>query len=115
MVRVSKRLLLGFGTMPAPKSAAPAHQRIVLTTTSLRNVILANSSDLIYYEIITPRWARGTTTISRLDPNTRQYDIIGEMKNDDSGNAAEVRLYGGASRPVQEFLEAARKGANGMK
>ena len=70
---------------------------------------------MVYYEVITPKWARGTTTISRLDPNTRQYDIIGEMKNDDAGHAAEVRLYGGALQPAQDFLKVVRKGADGMK
>ncbi|KAI0699658.1 hypothetical protein BC835DRAFT_522178 [Cytidiella melzeri] len=87
--------------MPAP----PQPQKIMLTTTSLRNVVLSNQSDVIYYEVITPKWAQGVTTISRLDPNTRQYDVIGEMKNDLRGNASEVKLYGGALQPVAKFLE----------
>ncbi|KAI0345013.1 hypothetical protein BDW22DRAFT_988143 [Trametopsis cervina] len=98
--------------MPSTK----AHpQRLTLTTTSLRNVVLSNSSDVLYYEVVTPRWARGTTTVSRLDPNTRQYDVVGELTNDERGHAAQVRVYGGASTPVQEFLEAGGKGADGMR
>lgn len=90
--------------MPVHKPQTPQPQRINLTTTSLRNVILSNKSDVIYYEVITPKWARGVTTISRLDPNTRQYDVVGEMKNDEKGHAAEVKLWGGALQPVGEFL-----------
>ncbi len=88
-----------------PSSSGPKRQKLVLTTTSLRNVVVSNASDVIYYEIVTPKWARGNTTISRMDPNTRQFDIIAEMKNDDKGKAAEVRLYGGALKPAGEFLE----------
>lgn len=90
--------------MLAPMKAPP-RQRISLTTTSLRNVILSNKTDVIYYEVVTPKWARDRTTISRLDPNTRQFDIIGEMKNNGDGKAEEVRLYGGALTPAQRFLE----------
>ena len=83
-----------------------------MTTTSLRNVILSNKSDVIYYEIITPKWAQSVTTISRLDPNTKQYDVVGEMKNDNKGHATEVKLYGGVLQPVGKFLE---KDATGTK
>ena len=85
--------------------AAKQWQRLVLTTTSLRNVVLANKSDVIYYEIITPRWARESTTISRLDPNTHQFDIIGEIRNDVHGKASEVSLYGAAPKAVREWLK----------
>lgn len=91
-------------TIPAKSHKAP-HQRLLLTTTSLRNVVIANKTDVVYYEVVTPKWARGRTTVSRLDPNTRQFDIIGEVKNDDSGKAEEVSLYGGAMTPAGRFLE----------
>ena len=90
--------------MSTSKTQAAQPQRISLTTTSLRNVIFSNKSDVIYYDVITPKWASGMTTISRLDPNTRQYDVVGEMKNDSKGHAAEVKLWGGASQPVEQFL-----------
>ncbi|KAF7799688.1 hypothetical protein EIP86_010930 [Pleurotus ostreatoroseus] len=100
------------GALPSYKASAASSsgarakwQKLVLTTTSLRNVVLANASDVIYYEVVTPKWARGSTTISRLDPNTHQFDIIGEMHNDEQGKAAQVRLYGGALKSVKEFLQ----------
>ena len=61
---------------------------------ALRNVVLANKSDVIYYEVVTPKWARDRTTVSRLDPNTRQFDIVGEMKNDERGKRGEVSRIG---------------------
>lgn len=79
-------------------------QRLTLTTTSLHNVVISNSSDVIYYEIVTPKWERRLTKISRLDPNTRQFDFVGELQNKDDKPVA-VRLYGGSSRSTKEFLK----------
>lgn len=101
--------------MPAQKPAAPQKQRLSLTTTSLRNVIVSNKNDVIYYEIVTPKWARERTTISRLDPNTRQFDIVAEMHNDDHGKAEDVVLYGATPRPVTQFLEGQDTDGSGAK
>lgn len=78
-------------------------QKLTLTTTSLHNVVIANSSDAIYYEIVTPKWERCITRINKLDPNMREFDLIGELKNEDDKPVA-VRIYGGEFRPVDEFL-----------
>lgn len=80
-----------------------SRQKLVLTTTSLHNVVIANSSDVIYYEVVTPKWERHLTKISRLDPNTRQFDLIGELQNEDDRPVA-MRLYGGAFRSTWDFL-----------
>jgi hypothetical protein len=87
------------------RSKAAAAQRLMLTTTSLRNLVVSNKSDVIYYEIVTPRWARDRTTVSRLDPNTRQFDIVGEVRNTTDGKPAEVGLYGAATTPASRFLD----------
>lgn len=79
-------------------------QKLVLTTTSLHNVVISNASDVIYYEVITPKWERNLTRISRLDPNTQQFDLIGELKNEDD-RPVEMRMYGGAFRSTGEFLK----------
>ncbi|KAI0648393.1 hypothetical protein C8Q79DRAFT_1008720 [Trametes meyenii] len=107
--------------------------RLVLTTTSLRNVVLANSTDVLYYEVVTPGWERHLTRISRLDPNTRCFDPVVELVNgrghqvgmrddeehrdeerstrrqEDSESTKRVvslRFYGGGElRPVEEFLQ----------
>ncbi|KAI0823913.1 hypothetical protein BC628DRAFT_1323970 [Trametes gibbosa] len=55
--------------------------RLVLTTTSLRNVVLANATDVLYYEVVTPRWERHLTRVSRLDVNTRCFDLVAELVN----------------------------------
>ncbi|KAI0792684.1 hypothetical protein C8Q75DRAFT_750891 [Abortiporus biennis] len=80
-------------------------QKLVLTTTSLHNVVISNSSDVIYYEIVTPKWEKHTTKISRLDPNTRQFDLIGELQNDEESKPVSMRLYGGVFKPETEFLK----------
>ncbi|THH20037.1 hypothetical protein EW146_g1225 [Bondarzewia mesenterica] len=80
-----------------------ATQKLVLTTTSLHNLVIANSSDMIYYEIVTPKWERGLTRINKLDPNVREFDMIGELRNDNDKPVA-VRIYGGEFKPVEEFL-----------
>lgn len=78
-------------------------QKLFLTTTSLHNVVISNKSDVIYYEIITPKWERHLTKISRLDPNTRQFDLIGELQNEDD-KPVTMRLYGGAFKNADDFL-----------
>ncbi|KAI0689034.1 hypothetical protein C8T65DRAFT_546062, partial [Cerioporus squamosus] len=53
--------------------------KLVLTTTSLRNVVLANASDVLYYEVVTPVWERHRTCISRLDVKTQGFHVVAEM------------------------------------
>ena len=78
-------------------------QKLILTTTSLHNVVIANASDVIYYEVVTPKWAKHLTKVSRLDPNTRQFDLVGELQNEDD-RPVMMRLYGEAFRSTSEFL-----------
>lgn len=78
-------------------------QRLALTTTSLHNVVISNASDDIYYEVVTPKWAPETTKISRLDPETREFLVVGELQNKD-GRPVAVRVYGGVQVPAGEFL-----------
>ena len=85
------------------KSKSIPHQKLSLTTTSLHNVVISNTSDVIYYEIITPKWEKDLTKISRLDPNTKQYDLICELVNEHD-KPVSMRLYGGATRRADEFL-----------
>ncbi|OSD02076.1 hypothetical protein PYCCODRAFT_440257 [Trametes coccinea BRFM310] len=76
---------------PSPLSVPPEKtHRLVLTTTSLRNVVLANSTDVLYYEIVTPRWERHLTRVTRLDPNTRCFDPVAELLNGDGHGLGSV-------------------------
>ena len=81
------------------KSKSIPHQKLSLTTTSLHNVVISNTSDVIYYEIITPKWEKDLTKISRLDPNTKQYDLICELVNEHD-KPVSMRLYGGATNAL---------------
>ncbi|KAI0046917.1 hypothetical protein FA95DRAFT_1582851 [Auriscalpium vulgare] len=78
-------------------------QQLTLTTTNMRNLVIANKSDVIYYEIVTPRWEKDVTRISRKDPNTRAFNVVGELRNEFERPVA-VRMYGGEFRPVEDFL-----------
>ncbi|KAI0373197.1 hypothetical protein BV20DRAFT_962997 [Pilatotrama ljubarskyi] len=100
---------------PGPTGSTKTH-RLVLTTTSLRNVVLANATDVLYYEVVTPRWERHLTRVSRLDPNTRCFDPVVELlnghspgstggKDEDAKRVVALRFYGGGElRAVDEFL-----------
>lgn len=79
-------------------------QRLALTTTSLHNVVISNDSDVIYYEVVTPKWERDFTKVSRLDPNTREFDVIGELRNKDNKPVG-VRIYGGELKAAEDFLK----------
>ncbi|THH31870.1 hypothetical protein EUX98_g2315 [Antrodiella citrinella] len=95
----------------SPPDRKTMRQRLTLTTTSLHNVVISNKSDVIYYEIVTPKWERHLTKVSRLDPNTRQFNLIGELQNQDDKPVA-VRLYGGTFKKTKEFLKDAPSGAS---
>ncbi|KAI0263743.1 hypothetical protein BC834DRAFT_827063 [Gloeopeniophorella convolvens] len=81
-------------------------QKLTLTTTSLHNVVIANSSDVIYYEIVTPKWERTTTRVSRRDPQLSEFDVVAELRNGDDARPIAVRTRGGEFRTVDEFLGA---------
>lgn len=88
-------------------------QRLTLTTTNLQNVVIANDSDVIYYEVVTPKWAPAVTRVSKMDPKNHELEVIAELQNEvsnpDSGNRAAagpstaVRLRGQQFRPTREF------------
>ncbi|KAI0078963.1 hypothetical protein K474DRAFT_1659652 [Panus rudis PR-1116 ss-1] len=85
------------------KSRTPPRQKLVFTTTSTRNVVISNSSDVIFYEIVTPRWEKHLTKISRLDPNTKLFDQIAEFQNE-KGKPVALRMYGGPLVQTKDFL-----------
>ncbi|CAL1703249.1 unnamed protein product [Somion occarium] len=86
------------------KSKATPRQELFLTTTSLHNVVISNTSDVIYYEVLTPKWERHLTKISRLDPNTKQFDLICELVNEND-KPVSMKMYGGVIVPTQDFLQ----------
>jgi hypothetical protein len=93
-------------------SSASQPQKLSLTTTSLSNVIISNSTDVIYYEVVTPAWEPTVTRVSKMDPRTRELEVVAEMQNEVEGEngatAAKpkpktVRLRGEQFRPTGEF------------
>jgi hypothetical protein len=78
-------------------------QKLVFTTTSIRNVVIATKCDSIYYEVTTPEWERHLTRIRRLDPCTKEYSVVAELLNEDNKPAA-VYLYGRELIPADDFL-----------
>lgn len=85
-------------------------QRLSLTTTSLQNVVISNSSDYIYYEVVTPKWEPTITKISKMDPKSHELDIVAELQNEAVEKSpgvfrpVAVRLRGQQFRPASEFL-----------
>lgn len=59
-----------------------SHSTLTLTTTSLHNVTISSRSDHIFYEITTPPWEPEITKLKRRDPESGQFDLVGEIKND---------------------------------
>ncbi|KAI5118325.1 hypothetical protein M0805_006608 [Coniferiporia weirii] len=82
-------------------------QRLSLTTTSLHNVVISNASDVIYYEVVTPKWAPAVTRVSKMDPKSHELEVVAELQNEVSENTAArpmaVRLRGQQFRPAGEF------------
>ena len=86
---------------------APEPQRLTMTTTNLQNVIISNDTDVIYYEVVTPKWAPAVTRVSKMDPKSHELEVIAELQNevsgDDAGPSTAVRLRGQQFRPTKEF------------
>lgn len=88
---------------------APESQRLSLTTTNLQNVIISNDTDLIYYEVVTPKWAPAVTRVSKMDPKSHELEVVAELQNEVSesnsgaGPSTAVRLRGQQFRPTGEF------------
>lgn len=82
-------------------------QRLSLTTTSLQNVIISNDTDVIYYEIVTPKWEPTVTRVSKMDPKTSELEVVAELQNEVEGSGEArpmaVRLRGQQFRPAGEF------------
>lgn len=102
-----------FAATPLPLLAAclpmaPQAQRLSLTTTSLQNVVISNASDVIYYEVVTPKWEPTMTRVSKMDPKSHELEVVAELKNEvEKGGASSapsaVRLRGQQFRPAGEF------------
>ena len=85
-------------------------ERLNLTTSSLRNVIISNDTDTLYYEVVTPKWDASVTRVSRLDPKSNELEVVAELQNDMSsekaspyGSITAVRLRGQQFRPTGDF------------
>lgn len=83
----------------------PHRQVLHFTTTSLRNVVISNASDVIFYEVITPKWEPHLTKISRLDPNSRDFNLIGELHWESAGDEHSRRKGKGKSTDVANDIE----------
>ena len=104
---------------PSAPISAKTH-KLVLTTTSLRNVVLANSSDVLYYEVVTPAWERHRTRVSRLDVRTQAFAVVAELLNghapedthgreEDAKRAMALRWFsGGEYVAVHDWLHVER-------
>ncbi|KAF8513909.1 hypothetical protein BU17DRAFT_52960 [Hysterangium stoloniferum] len=75
---------------PPPKPPPPI--KLELTANSLRNTTISDSTDNIYYEVRTESWIPLHTKVKRLDPETRQYEVRGEIQR--SNGQPEVRVAG---------------------
>ncbi|KAH9918349.1 uncharacterized protein BXZ73DRAFT_105230 [Epithele typhae] len=104
-------------------SAVPGKpDKLVFTTTSLRNVVLADRRDRRYYEVRTPPWERHRTRVGRMDAVV--FEPLAELLNGHApvlgvGSPVSVSVAGGEGRgpgcsheesgkgelkPVDEFL-----------
>ncbi|PIL30695.1 hypothetical protein GSI_07399 [Ganoderma sinense ZZ0214-1] len=100
----------------SPGAGSGETHKLVFTTTSLRNAVLANASDVLYYEVVTPAWERHRTRVTRLDVKTQEFALVAEMLNghapgdtrgreDEAKRAMALRMYGGGEyKAVHDFL-----------
>ncbi|TDL20228.1 hypothetical protein BD410DRAFT_791341 [Rickenella mellea] len=78
-------------------------QRLSFTTSSIHNVVISNSSDVIYYEIVTPKWEPSLTRVRKMDHVSKQLEVVAEIKNEQE-KPISLRLRGEQFRSTDEFL-----------
>jgi hypothetical protein len=69
-------------------------QKLTFTTASVRNLVISNPTDALYYEVLTPEWESHHTTVRRLDTRAERYDTVGSIRNQ-SGKPVAVSMYNG--------------------
>ncbi|KAG2049461.1 hypothetical protein BDR06DRAFT_893766 [Suillus hirtellus] len=69
-------------------------QKLTFTTASVRNLVISNPTDTLYYEVLTPKWELHQTTVRRLDTHANRYDTVGSIRSQSSKPVA-VSMYSG--------------------
>ncbi|KAG1800675.1 hypothetical protein EV424DRAFT_1544068 [Suillus variegatus] len=69
-------------------------QKLTFTTASVRNLVISNPTDALYYEVLTPKWESHQTTVRRLDTHANRYDTVGSVRSQSSKPVA-VSMYNG--------------------
>ncbi|KZT36341.1 hypothetical protein SISSUDRAFT_1024350 [Sistotremastrum suecicum HHB10207 ss-3] len=72
--------------------------RLSLTTTSLNNCVISNDSDAVFFEIVTPSWEPNNTKIRRLDPNTRELELVAELERSGGMEKDGMTMGGGMKK-----------------
>lgn len=91
--------------MPPPRKQEPPHL-LEFATNSLRNTTISVDNDEHYYEVVTRFWHPETTKIFKLDPESRQLNLVAEIDRLKS-KQPRIRFGGEQGRWMEEseFLQ----------
>lgn len=64
--------------MPPPRKSEPPHL-LEFATNSLRNTTISVDNDEHFYEVVTRFWHPDTTKIFKLDPDSREMNLVAEI------------------------------------
>lgn len=54
--------------------------RLELTQPGINNTTIASSTDIVYYEVITPKWSPNMTRVSKRDNESRKLELVAELE-----------------------------------
>jgi hypothetical protein len=77
--------------------------RLEFTQPDINNTTIASSTDIIYYEVITPKWSPKMTRINRRDTETRRLEMVAELET--RGYQSLYRLRDGELKPSGTWLK----------
>ena len=78
--------------------------RLEFTQPEYNNTTIASSTDIIYFEVITPKLTPNMTRISKRDPETRKLKMIAELET--SGYQTTFRIKNGPDfQPTAQWMK----------
>jgi len=81
--------------------------RLELTQPEINNTTIASSTDVIYFEVITPKWTPKMTRVNKRDPETRKLEMIAEVET--KGYQSYFRFKDGDMKPTASWLKRNKK------
>lgn len=81
--------------------------RLELTQPEINNTTIASSTDIVYFEVITPKWTPTMTRVNKRNPETRKLEMVAELET--KGYQSFFRFTDGDMKPTATWIKRNKK------